>query len=141
MSQTNIQFSVASHIMASLGVMHPQPVRSAELAESVNADPSFVRRVISKLAKAGLVSTTRGKSGACALARAPAEITLLDVYKASLAPESFAVHAYPVAHSCQVSRHIKGCLGEVLKQAQDAFEQGLAQQSLERIVASIKTAG
>lgn len=141
MSQTNIQFSVASHIMASLGVMHDQPVRSAELAESVNADPSFVRRVISKLAKAGLVTTTRGKSGACALARAPAEITLLDIYKASLAPESFAVHAYPVAHSCKVSRNIKGCLGDVLKQAQDAFEQGLAQQSLARIVETIKASG
>lgn len=137
MSQTNVQFSVASHIMAALGTHAGEGVRSAELAESVNADPSFVRRVLSKLAKAGLVSTTRGKNGACLLARPAESITLLDIYKASAAPAAFAVHSYPVTESCCVSRSIKCCLESVLDRAQSSFEQELEKQTLAELVASL----
>jgi Rrf2 family protein len=139
MSQTNVQFSVASHIMASLGAHHGSPVRSNVLAGSVNADPSFVRRVVSKLAKAGLVSTTRGKSGSCILSRPPSEITLLDIYKASEAPKAFTVHGYPVTEQCHVSRNIKGCLAVVLDRAQASFEQSLAGQSLADLITGVET--
>lgn len=138
MSQTNVQFSVASHILASLGAHYGTPVRSNDLAGSVNADPSFVRRVVSKLAKAGLVSTIRGKSGSCTLSRPPSEITLLDIYKASGAPKAFAVHGYAVTEGCHVSRNIKGCLALVLDRAQASFEQSLAEQTLADIVTGVE---
>ncbi|ALM82858.1 Rrf2 family transcriptional regulator [Bordetella sp. N] len=140
MSQTNVQFSVASHVMAALGVNEGTPLRSSALAESVNAEPSFVRRVISKLAKAGLVTTTRGKNGACELARSPGKITLLDIYRASAAPEAFALHDYSVAENCQVSRNIKFCMANVLREAQDGFEQRLARQTLADVVKAIEAA-
>lgn len=138
MSQTNLQFSVASHIMAALGMHEDAPVRSCVLASSVNADPTFVRRVVSKLAKAGLVTTTRGKGGACILARPAAQISLLDIYRASEAPAAFAVHDYPAEQSCRVSRTIKGCMAEVLRDAQGGFEQRLAQQTVADVVAAIR---
>jgi Rrf2 family protein len=137
MSQTNVQFSVASHVMAALAANEGEALRSSMLAGSVNADPSFVRRVVSKLAKAGLVTTTRGANGACTLARPPAQITLLDIYRASEAPSAFALHAYPVVEGCRISRNIKGCMGEVLRKAQQGLEQGLAQQTLADVVATI----
>lgn len=138
MAQINVQFSVASHVMAALGLFEGEGVRSAALAGSVNADPTFVRRVVSKLAKAGLVITTRGKGGACRLARPPTEITLLDIYRASEAPVAFAVHAYPAQDSCRVSRNIKGCMNDVLQEAQDGFEQRLARQTLADVVDAIR---
>lgn len=138
MAQVNVQFSVASHIMAALGVHEGTPVRSAALAGSVNADPTFVRRVVSKLAKAQLVTTTRGKNGACILARPAAQITLLDIYRASEAPATFAVHDYPVEDGCRTSRNIKGCMNEVLQQAQAGFEDSLAHQTLADVVAAIQ---
>lgn len=139
MSQVNVQFSVASHVMAALGLSNGEPVRSAVLAGSVNADPTFVRRVVSKLAKAGLVTTTRGKGGACALARAPDRITLLDIYRASEAPATFAVHGYPVEERCRVSRNIKGCMGDVLRDAQEGFESRLARRTLADVMAAIRS--
>jgi Rrf2 family protein len=141
MAQTNVQFSVASHVMAALGARYGEPVRSTELAGSVNAEPSFVRRVVAKLAKAGLVATTRGKNGACTLARPPESITLLDIYRASEAPPAFAVHAYPVEERCRVSRNIKGCMQDVLREAQDGFEQGLARRTLADVVAALARQG
>ena len=138
MPHTNVQFSVAAHVMAALGAHGGKPVHSAELAASVNADPSFVRRVVSKLAKAGLVHTTRGKSGACSLAKAPSHITLLDIYRASEAPATCAVHAYPVAEACCVSRNIKPCMNDVLREAQRGFERGLARQTLANVLTRLQ---
>jgi Rrf2 family protein len=138
MSQTNVQFSVAAHVMAALGAHGGEPVRSAELAGSVNADPTFVRRVVAKLARAGLVTTTRGKGGACALGRPAQRITLLDIYRASEAPAAFAVHAYPVEEGCRVSRNIKGCMDDVLRDAQEGFERRLAQRTLADLVAATR---
>jgi DNA-binding IscR family transcriptional regulator len=79
MSVKSVQFTVAAHIMAALGYYHGEEISSATLAESVNADPTFVRKSLSKLSKAGLVMTKRGKSGANVLARSPRQITLLDI--------------------------------------------------------------
>jgi Rrf2 family protein len=124
--------------MASLADHEGEPVRSADLAGSVNAEPSFVRRVVSKLAKAGLVTTHRGKNGACSLARPAAEVTLLDIYRASEAPEACSVHGYSVTETCDVSRNIKGCLGNVLQEAQQGFEQALARKTLADLVGAIR---
>jgi len=95
MSVKSVQFAVAAHIMAALGYYHGDEISSATLAESVNADPTFVRKSLSKLSKAGLVATKRGKSGASMLSRSPRQITLLDIYRASAAPPAFAIHSYP----------------------------------------------
>src|ERR1700686_5246083 len=96
MSVKSVQFTVAAHIMAALGYFHGEEIPSATLAESVNADPTFVRKSLSKLSKAGLVLRKRDKSGASALARPPRQITLLDIYRASPAPRAFAIPSYPV---------------------------------------------
>ncbi len=44
MSATSVQFTVAAHIMTALGFYHGKEIPSATLAESVNADPTFVRK-------------------------------------------------------------------------------------------------
>jgi len=69
MSATSVQFTVAAHIMAALGFRHGEELPSVMLAESVNVDPTFVRKSLSKLSKAGLIVTTRGKNGASRLTR------------------------------------------------------------------------
>jgi DNA-binding IscR family transcriptional regulator len=91
---TSVQFLAAAHIMAALGSFHGEEVSSRTLAESVDANPTLVRKLLSKLSKAGLVVTTRGKNGASELARAK-RITRLDIYRASAAPALHSVHSYP----------------------------------------------
>jgi Rrf2 family protein len=120
--------------MAALGVHRDEEVTSASLALSVNAEPSFVRKLVSKLSKAGLVKTTRGKGGACVLARPPGEITLLDIYRASHVPPAFSIHRYAVAESCPTSCNIKGVMALVLGDAQAEFEKSLARRTLSDLV-------
>jgi Rrf2 family protein len=138
MSVKSVQFAVAAHIMAALGFYRGEEISSATLAGSVNADPTFVRKSLSKLSKAGLVVTTRGKSGASVLARAPKRITLLDIYRASAAPPAFAIHSYPVEKRCPVSCNLKECMSGVLSQAQDSFEKSLAKITVADLVRQIR---
>lgn len=134
----SVQFSVAAHIVAALGFHHGEEVSSATLAESVNADPTFVRKSLSKLSKAGLVVTKRGKSGSATLARTPRKITLLDVYRASGAPPAFAIHSYRVEPRCEVSAGLKPCLSDLLSQAQNSFEKSLAKITVADLVRDIR---
>jgi Rrf2 family protein len=138
MSATSVQFTVAAHIMAALGYFRGKEIPSATLAESVNADPTFVRKSLSKLSKAGLVVTTRGKNGASTLTRPPEKITLLDIYRASAAPSTFAVHSYSVEKRCPISRNIKGSMSSVLKKTQSSFEKTLARITLADVVGEIR---
>ena len=138
MSVTSVQFTVAAHIMAALGYKRGEEISSATLAESVNADPTFVRKSLSKLSKAGLVVTKRGKSGASVLARSPREITLPDIYRASAAPPAFAIHSYPVEKRCPVSCHLNECVADLLSQAQNSFERSLSKMTLAHLVGQIR---
>jgi DNA-binding IscR family transcriptional regulator len=138
MSVKSVQFTVGAHIMAVLGYFHGEGISSATLAGSVNADPTFVRKSLSKLSKAGLVVTKRGKTGASALARPPRQITLLDIYRASAAPPAFAIHSYPVNKRCPVSCSLKECMSGVLSQGQYSFERSLAKITLASLVDQIR---
>jgi Rrf2 family protein len=140
MSATSVQFTVATHVMAALAAFRGKEIPSATVAKSVNADPTFVRKSLSKLSKAGLITTTRGKNGASRLTRSPKQITLLDIYRASAAPPTFAIHRYPAYKRCPVSSNIKGCMSSVLEKAQHSFENTLSGVSLADVVAEIRRA-
>jgi Rrf2 family protein len=141
MSVKSVQFAVATHIMAALGIYPGGKVGSATLADSVNANPSFVRKSLSKLSKAGLVVTTRGKSGASVLAHPPKRITLLDIYRASGAPPAFAIHSYPVETRCPVSCNLKQCMAAVLSQTQKSLEKSLAKITLADLIGQMGAKG
>ncbi len=138
MSAVNTQFSIAVHLLAGLGFGAAENATSTKLAGSVNACPSFVRRIIAKLSKAGLVTTRTGKTGACTLARSAHDISLLEIYCAVEAPRVFAIHEYPTQKRCTVSCHIKSSLEKVLEQTQKTMEESLGKVSLADIIADIK---
>ena len=134
----NTQFSIAVHLMLALGYGGGQQATSGELASSINTSPSFVRRILAKLSKAHLVSTTTGKSGSCLLAKRAEDISLLEIYKAVDAPQTFVIHDYPVQNSCRVSCNIEAVMQKVLTKAQKSFEGSLGDTTLAEVIADIK---
>jgi Rrf2 family protein len=134
----NNQFSIAVHLMAGLACQRDAGVTSGHLARSVNTSPSFVRRTLAKLSKAGLVETTTGKAGACWLARDAKKISLLDIYRAVDAPKAFSIHHYTEQKACVVSCHIKAALEKALDKTQQAMEESLAGINLAQIVSEVK---
>ncbi|HEX2746712.1 MAG TPA: Rrf2 family transcriptional regulator [Verrucomicrobiales bacterium] len=133
----NTQFSIAVHLLAGLAYRDDRETTSSHLAASVNTSPSFVRRTLAKLSRAGLVVTSTGKSGACRLAKPPAKISLLDIYQAVDAPRAFAIHAYTEREVCPVSCNIKTALERALSKTQTAMETALGKIPLSEIVADV----
>lgn len=136
----NVQFSIAVHVMAGLAYGCDRGNTSGELASSVNTSPSFVRRVLAKLSRAGLVETATGKAGACWLAKDAKKISLLDIYKAVKAPEAIAIHSYKEQKGCPVSCQIKTALEHALGKTQKAMETSLGDISLAEIVSEVRKA-
>ena len=134
----NVQFSIAVHIMAGLACRCDTNLKSGDLAMSVNTSPSFVRRTLAKLSKAGLVKTATGKGGACWLAKAAKDISLLDIYEAVDAPKAFSIHSYAEQKDCKVSCHIKAALEKALAKTQKAMEASLSEISLAQIASEVK---
>ena len=134
----NTQFSIAVHILAGLACGCDKGVTSAHLAMSVNTSPSFVRRTLAKLSRAGLVETATGKAGSCWLAKDAKRISLLDIYEAVDAPRAFSIHDYSEQKACFVSCHIKTALEKALAKTQKAMEASLAEISLAQIVSDVK---
>lgn len=134
----NNQFSIAAHLMAGLGYRGDIETTSADLARSVNTSPSFLRRTLAKLSKAGLIATAKGKNGFCRLAKKPAEISLLDIYLAVDAPKAFSIHQYEETKQCSVSCHIKSALETALLKTQQGMEQSLAKITLAHLLADIE---
>ncbi|WP_397453124.1 Rrf2 family transcriptional regulator [Pseudomonas sp. NA-150] len=130
MSVNNVQFAIASHILTVLAYCPNGHANSKELAVSLRAHPTFIRKTISRLGKAGLLVATRGVTGTCVLARPPEQISLLDIYRASGASPVFSVHAYPIENGCDVSINIKDRMDDVLKVTQASFEEKLGTMTL-----------
>ncbi len=55
---------------------------TSQIADHEKIPPSFLAKIISQLSIAGLLHTSRGARGGVTLARAPEDITLLDVVEA-----------------------------------------------------------
>ena len=59
-----------------------QRAATSQIAKEQRIPPSFLAKIISQLSIAGLLQTSRGARGGVTLAKAPQEITLLDVVEA-----------------------------------------------------------
>ena len=138
MASVNTQFSIAVHVLAAIA-HYERAFTSEILAGSVNANPVFVKRILVKLSKAELVTSTVGKSGGYALARSPKSISLFDIYSAVNPPHAFAIHAYPESKGCVVSCNIKEVMSDVLVGTQNAVDRDLRRTTLADVVSQIRS--
>ncbi|MFC4076495.1 Rrf2 family transcriptional regulator [Salinithrix halophila] len=132
------RFTIAVHILSLLEVGKSFHCTSEWIAGSVNTNPVIIRRVIGKLKKAGLVDVPPGTGGAYLLKDLNA-ITLLDVYRAVEVVEEgelFTFHGHPNPE-CPVGANIQIVLDVVLKNAQAAMEQVLAQITMKQLVTDL----
>lgn len=75
----NSRLAVAIHILSLIST--DERASSDMIAGSVNTNPVVVRRTISQLKKAGILTSRAGVPGA-SLKKDPSEIALLEVYRA-----------------------------------------------------------
>lgn len=133
----NCRFAVAVHVASVLALNGAAPCTSEWIAGSVNTNPVVIRRILSALAKAGLVTSTRGSAGGSMLARRPDAITLLDIAKAVDEDEGPALHHQPPNPACPVGRGIQPVLVRIIERAEAARETVLANTLLSEVIGAI----
>lgn len=134
----NTRLSVAAHLMIALGHRAPEPLTSDQLARSVRTHPVVLRRLLSRLAKAGLVRAHTGPAGGYELNRPLERITLLDVWRAVDDKGLFALHSTPINRTCQVSCGIRDALADAYERADHAVEGSLQRTRLSDLLARIE---
>lgn len=131
------RFSVAVHILTLIDMNKERSITSDTIAASVNTNPVVIRRIMSKLKKAGLIQSSPGISGTYLLKNAT-EITLYDIYQAvEVTDNLFDIHKNPNPN-CEVGANIQETLDIVFIQAQQKMEADLKRTTLSQITADIK---
>ncbi len=138
---TNSRFAVAVHVLSLMAWSGEEPLKSEQVAESVNTNPVVIRRMLLELAEAGLVVSQTGSLGGSKLANDSAKTTLLDVYRALEYAGVFSLHRQPPSRDCPVGVNIETVLGEVLSEVDSAVEQVLGKITINDVVQRLKPCG
>jgi Rrf2 family protein len=122
---TSSRFAVAVHVLTLMAWSDDEPLKSEQMAVSVNTNAVVIRRMLCELAEDKLVVSQTGSTGGSRLARDPEHITLLDVYRAVECTGVFCLHRQPPSHHCPVGAGIETVLEEVKGEINSAIEQVL----------------
>ncbi len=135
---SSCRFAFAVHVLAVLALKRESGgVCSELLAGSVNTNPVIIRRLLTRLRHAGLVTTQKGSSGGATLCGPPEKIALDIVYRAIEPGASFSQHPHQPNQRCPVGAGIERVLDEVFASAQTALENALARRTLADVLAAM----
>ena len=129
------KLSDAVHIMAFIAINPDSDLSSNAIAVSIQTNPAFVRQIMMKLKKAGLMSSVTGHVKP-SLAKPADRITLLDIYKAVEGEKPLLhmdTHTNP---ECGVGINIQLALQDYYNEIQQAAEERMRGISLQDIVDS-----
>jgi len=138
---TSSRFVVAVHVLAALAVSDGKPLRSEDLAYSANTGAVVIRGLLSRLSEAGLTRSQLGAGGGALLAKAAADIRLIDVYRAVEDTELFTLHRTTPCPNCAVGGNIQEALRPTLERARTAMEAELSCMTIAEIAAEVARLG
>ena len=131
--QISSRFTIALHIFTCVDVFKDEyKVTSDFLAGSINTNPVVIRKILTQLKNAGLITVARGTGGVMPT-RPLSDITFYDVYQAIEPVENgdlFHFHEAPNPE-CPVGRNIHGLLDGKLKAIQSAMEDEMKKYTIE----------
>ena len=129
------KLSDAVHIMVFIAVNPDSDLSSAAIATSIQTNPGFVRQIMMKLRKAGLMNSVTGHAKP-SLPKAASEISLLDIYKAVEGDKPLLhldTHTNP---ECGVGVNIQLALQDYYNEVQQTAEAKMKAISLQDIIDS-----
>lgn len=129
------KLSDAVHIMAFIEINQDFDLSSTAIATSIQTNPAFVRQIMMKLRKAGLMSSVTGHAKP-SLAKPAEQITLLEIYKAVEGDKPLLhldTHTNP---ECGVGVNIQLALLDYYQEIQKMAEERMNQISLQDIIKS-----
>lgn len=128
----------AIRAMLYLAAQDKRAVSASSLAEAVAVPYRFLRAILLRLVKAGLLQSTRGKNGGLSLAKAATEISLLNIIRASDEKAMVFNRCLHAGHDCQRSN---SCMvHDELLLLQQTMENNLENITLASLIAKSEVA-
>lgn len=127
------KLSDAVHILAFLALHPGANLTSERIAESVQTNPAYVRQLMSALRKGGLLTSVKGHPRP-ALAREPAQITLLDAYRAVEGNKPILHQDTHTNPACGVGVNIQLALADCYQEVQKSAEEKMQSITLAEIL-------
>lgn len=119
------KLSVSIHILSLVALKPQDAITSDWIAGSIRTNPALVRRLLSRLKRAGLVRTRTGV-GVTSLAKSAQDISLLQVFRAvETERHLFDIHS-GTNLNCPVGAKIEEVLAGTYAELQKDFERRLA---------------
>ena len=126
-------FAIAVHALVYLN-HRQESVSSEQIAENVCTHPVRVRRVLSRLKKAGLVATREGQNGGYAACCPAADMDLARVADAiAEVPVTMKYRTGDLDMDCAVASGMAGIMDEVYDRMNAACRQELAKVTIDQI--------
>ncbi len=134
------RFSVSIQIMVTLAYNPEELTNSEYLANVLKTNPTFIRKLVSRLVEAELIDSFRGKNGGIKIAKSPKDISLKDIYIASANEKTLlATHKKPVARACVVSCAMDSIFCEVVQGIEESTQSYLAKKYLSDLLKTIRS--
>ncbi|SEG38958.1 transcriptional regulator, BadM/Rrf2 family [Saccharopolyspora kobensis] len=129
----DIRFSRALTMMLFLAVAGErgtEALSSAQLAETLDTNPSLVRKLLVPLVDAGLVVCAKGRAGGARLGRPAEEITLAEIYRCAIGDKPLWACSPGGAHVCLVTANASEYFAALTAEAERAVLASLGDRTL-----------
>jgi Rrf2 family transcriptional repressor of oqxAB len=130
------RFAMALHALAVLA-RYEEGVTSAFIAGSVNTHAVFLRRVLGRLAEAGLVAPREGRGGGYRLARPAKRISLAEVYKAMEPDGPLSPNPASPNPCCPISTGMPRAFADTAARARRSILTDLSRQTVADLVRTV----
>jgi len=120
----DVRFPTALQLMLSLALAQAEGIErlsSTQLAEGVDSNPTFVRRLLAPLIQAGLIRSTKGRDGGVSLSVDAAAITLGEIYKAIMGDRKLWTGRGDIPHRCLVSSNVERFFGSLADEVDESI--------------------
>lgn len=138
----DVRFPTALQMMLSLALAQAEGVdrlSSAQLAEGVGSNPTFVRRLLAPLTQAGLVRSAMGRDGGVSLGAGAAAITLGEIYKAIMGDKKLWTGRSDIPHRCLVSCNVEQFFGNLADEVDESVLRLLGTRTLANALLELRT--
>lgn len=134
--RTDSRLSRVLHALLHLAEMDG-PATSGQIAHMLQTNSAVVRRMMSGLRDAGIVTSLKGHGGGWSLEKPLTQITLLDIYRALGTPQLFAIGNDDDDPKCLLAKASNAATRQALRAAQAEFEKSLAAQTVAHLARSV----
>lgn len=132
------KLSVSIHILSLVALKSQNAITSDWIAGSIRTNPALVRRLLSRLKRAGLICTRTGL-GVTDLTRPAQDISLLQIFRAVETEQHlFDIHS-GTNLNCPVGAKIEEVLAKTYSELQQDFERRLADICLSDLLKLLQT--